>query len=233
VVGPLLAGAGIATIGARASLVISAAALVAGTLTFAAVSRATPVETHETGPAPIRLPGVRTLILATALADIALGGADVAIPAFADAHGSPGLAGVLLAAFCVGAVAGALAYGSRPWPLDPPRQLAVISLVGAATMALLALPSSPVVLAVLLVLAGAPGAGQWAASSLALDRASGGRGGAEAFTWLGAANGVGIAIGSVAGGAAAEHWSPGAAFLLVAVGPLLAAVLVTARARTL
>jgi predicted MFS family arabinose efflux permease len=74
---------------------------------------------------------------------------------------------------------------------------------------------------------------QWAAASLALDRASGGRAGAEAYTWLSAANGAGYALGSALGGIAVEAWGTGTEFLLSALGPALAAVLVLARRRTL
>ena len=231
VAGPLLAGIGIAVVGARVTLVLSAVGLLLGTLGFAAVAGAVP--SAERGRSPIRLPGVVTLVVATALADVGLGGVDVVVTAFAEERGRPELAGVLLALFCVGAVVGAVTYGARRWPGGVGRHLVVLMLAGAATLAVLAVPQTILVMAVVVVLAGPPGAAQWAAASLALDRASGGSAGAEAFTWLSAANGVGVAAGSVVCGAAVEAWGTEVAFLIAAGGPLLAAAVVAARRGTL
>ena len=229
VVGPLLAGLAIALAGAREALGASAALLLVGTLAFALVARTTPDPDAVRGGSPIRLPAVLTLVLATTLADAALGAVDVIVPAFAQARGKPELAGVLLAVFAASAVAGALAYGRRSWEAPATRQLAIVTLCGAAAVALLALPDTIVVLGLALAVAGAPSAAQWAAASLALDEASGGSAGAEAFTWLSAANGIGIAAGSALGGVLVEHAGTGTAFLVAAVFPALAAALLVAR----
>ena len=231
VVGPLLAALAIALAGARAALGASAALLVVGTLAFALVARTVPDPHAVRGGSPIRLPAVLTLVLATTLADVALGAVEVIVPAFAEARGRPELAGVLLAIFAASAVAGALAYGRRSWDAPATRQLAIVTLCGAATIALLSLPGTIVLLALALAVAGAPSAAQWAAASLALDDASGGSAGAEAFTWLSAANGIGVAAGSALGGVLAEHAGTGTAFLAAAVFPALAAVLLVARGR--
>lgn len=233
VAGPLLAGLGIATIGARASLGASAALLLVGSLVFAVVAGAVPEEGAARGRSPIRLPGVLTLALMTALADVGLGGIDVIVAAFAEDRGTPELAGVLLAVGAAGAIAGALVYGMRPWSLPLSTQLVLLSAAGAVTIGILALPSGPLALGVLLFLSCGPSAAQWSAASVALDAAAGGRAGAEAFTWLSAANSVGVGVGIVLGGAAVEEWGTGVAFLLVASGPVLAAVLLLARRGTL
>ncbi|HEX8083675.1 MAG TPA: MFS transporter [Solirubrobacteraceae bacterium] len=233
VAGPLLAGLGIATIGERAALGASAALLLAGSLVFAAVAGVVPSPAHARAGSPIRLPGVLTLVLMTGLADIGLGGIDVIVAAFAERRGEPELAGVLLAIAAAGAIVGALVYGGRPWPGALPTQLVVIGLVGAPLIALLALPSAPIVLAVLLFAACAPSTAQWSAASVALDQAAGGRASAEAFTWLSAANSIGVGLGTVLGGAAVEQWGTGTAFLLIAASPLLAAAIVVARRATL
>jgi MFS family permease len=233
VVGPLLASAGIAAAGARASLGACAVMLVLGTCAFAVVAGTAPSAAGTRAGSPIRLPGVVTLVLVTALADVALGAVDVLVTAFAAERGRPEVAGVLLAVFAASSVVGALAYGRRAWPLPRAHQLVAILLASAATIGLLALPFSLLAFGALLALAGAPSAAQWAASSLALDDASGGRGGAEAFTWLSAANGVGIAAGNVLGGAAFEQWGLATAFLLAAAAPAAAAVVVALRRATL
>ncbi len=233
VVGPLLAGVGIAVIGARASLGLSAVLLLLGSLLFAAASAAVPEADAGTGRSPIRLPGVLTLVLMTMLADIALGGIDVIVAAYAEGRGTPELAGPLLAVAAAGAVAGALLYGMRAWPIPLASQLVLLGLAGTVFAAVLAAAHTPLALAALLFVACAPSTAQWSAGSLALDAAAGGRAGAEAFTWLSAANSVGVGLGTVVGGVAVERWGTAEAFLLVAVGPLLAAAVVAARRSTL
>lgn len=233
VVGPLLAGAGIAAVGARATLGVCAVALMLGTWAFAAVARTEPSGREHATASPIRDPGVLTLVVVTALADVALGAVDVLLTAFAEDRGQPEVAGILLALFAGSSVVGALAYGARVWPGSRAAQLFAVLVGGAATVALLALPSSLVALGALLLVAGAPSAVQWAASAVALDEASGGRATAEAFTWLSSANGVGIAVGSVLAGTAVERWGLPAAFLLAAAGPASAAVILAARRSTL
>ncbi len=231
VVGPLIAAAGIALAGSRATLAATSAVLLAGSVAFAALARTPPEPAVPGAVSPIRRPGVVTLVLVVALADVGLGGVDVIVAAFADERGSPELAGVLLAVLAAGSVAGALAYGLRAWPAVA--GLVVTGIAGAATVAVLALPDAALPLALLLFVAGTPPAAHWTASSVALDHATGGRGGAEAYTWLSAANSVGIGIGTVVGGAAVEAWGTSTAFLLVAAGPLLAAVVVAVRRATL
>ena len=233
VAGPLLAGVGIATIGARASLGASAALLLAGSLVFAAVAEAVPDAEAAHGPSPIRLPGVLTLVLMTGLADIGMGGIDVIVAAYAEHRGTPELAGLLLAVAAAGAVVGALVYGMRVWPLGVVGQLVVVSLAATVLIAALALPGSPVLLGVMLFVALAPSTAQWSAASVALDHAAGGRAGAEAFTWLSAANSIGVGIGTVIGGAVVEASGPPTAYVIVAAGPLLAAALLLVRRRTL
>jgi predicted MFS family arabinose efflux permease len=233
IVGPLLAGAGIATIGPRLTLVCTSTTLVAGTLAFASVARAPSEAGSARSSSPIRRPGVLTLVLATALADVGLGGVDVGVPAFVTDRGRAQLAGVLLAVFAASAVAGALLFGTRQWRAAPGAQLILLGLLSCALTAALALPTALLPLSLVLAVAGAPSAAQWAASSLALDAASGGRAGAEAFTWMSTANSVGIALGTAGAGAAVQAWGTDTAFLLAAAGPLGAATLVAGRRATL
>lgn len=233
VVGPLLAGLGIAVAGARVTLIACAVALLLGTAAFASVARTAPAGRDDRVGSPIRIAGVLTLVLVTALADSALGAIDVLVTAFAAERGNPELAGVLLAVFAGSSVLGALAYGARSWSPPLGVQLFLLLLAGATTAALLALPSSLLAFGALLAVAGGPFAAQWAASSLALDDASGGRGTAEAFTWLSAANGIGIAVGSALGGLAVERWGLTAGFLIAAAGPASAALIIALRRSTL
>jgi MFS family permease len=233
VVGPMLAGAGIALLGSRVTLAASAVLLIAGTLVFAAVARAPASGRSPLSASPIRRPGVLTLVLSIGLADAGMGGIDVAVPALLSDQGREGLAGIVLAAFAFSAVVGALVYGRRTWPMPMATQLVLIAVASCVATAACAAPATIPLLVFVLLLGGAPTAAQYAAASVALDRAAGGRAGAEAFTWLSTANGVGIAMGSAIAGFASEHWSTDAAFLIAAIGPGLAAVLLLARRATL
>ena len=207
--------------------------MLAGALAFATEAAVERGPDHAHGRSPIRLPGVLTLVLATLLADTALGSVDVTLIAFSNLRGSPAAGGILLALFAGGSVLGALAFGARNWPGSPSAQLAAITATATVAMTPLALADSILVIAPLAALAGAPSAAQWAASSVALDRASGGAAGAEAYTWLSTANAVGIALGSAVAGACVEAWGTPSAFLAGCAATALATALLIARRFTI
>ena len=230
-VGPLVAAAGLALIGPEAPL-LAAAVLVAGFgLRFARIAEAGPPSAHlrVRGLGAIRLGGVRTLVLATVLADAALGIVGLAVIAFASERGSDAAAGVLLALFTAGAVIGGTVYGAREWRTAPMLRLVVVLGTFGAALLALALAESFAVLAVLLLLAGAPSAAQWATTSVALDGVTPAGQGAEAATWLSSANAGGIALGGVIAGALIEKEGTTAAFVGAGGLATAAALVVLAR----
>ena len=233
VIGPLVAAGAVALVGPGATLAAAAALMLGGALAFATQAAVEPAPDLEPGRSPIRLPGVLTLVLATLLADTALGVADVALIAFADLEGNPEIGGVLIALFAGGSVVGGLTFGARTWPGSPSGQLAAITATASVVMVPLALADSLLAAAPLALVAGAPGAAQWAAASLALDRASGGAAGAEAYTWLSTANAVGIAVGSTVAGALVEASGTSLAFLAGCAATASAAAFVIARRATI
>jgi predicted MFS family arabinose efflux permease len=234
VAGPLLAGACVATVGARAGLVLAGALALVGGLTLAALAQARPAgppETPRRRGGPIRHPAVRMPVIATLLADAGLGVVEVAVIAFAQQRGQPAVAGVLLAAFCASSALGGALYGARTWANAPRRRLVAIVSVAAVAMAPLAAADSFAALAVLLVLAGPPFAAQWATISLAVDAVAPAGSAAEAFNWLSTANAIGVSAGSVLAGAAIERSGTGAAFLIGACVVATAAAVLAARRR--
>ena len=62
------------------------------------------------------------VLLSGAALMLGFGGLEVAIPAFADAAGTPGMSGVLLAVWSLGSVAGGLWFGARVVSTSLPRQ---------------------------------------------------------------------------------------------------------------
>ena len=110
---------------------------------------------HEVGwLGPLAAPGMRTVFPVMATFGTALGAVQVAVPAFADEHGSAASGGVLLAGLSIGSMAGGFIYGARTWPGRPGARLVVTLLGAAVTFALLALAGSRPALALLLVLVG-------------------------------------------------------------------------------
>jgi predicted MFS family arabinose efflux permease len=235
VISLVLAGAGIAAVGAAATLAGAALGSLVGALGFAAQARAWPVRPRVEAPrlGPIRLPGVFTLVLVTALADVALGAVDVTVLAFAEEHGSAAAGGPLLAVFAASSVVGGSVYGAREWRSPPDRRLVALLAVAVVALAPLALASSVFALGCLLLVAGAPFAASWATASAALDGVAPHQQPAEAFNWLSTANAGGVAAGSALAGVVAEHLGTGAAFLLGPVAVGLAAGVAVLRAQTL
>jgi MFS family permease len=226
VVGPLLAGAGVALPGASATVLGSAVLLLGAGLAFTALARAAPRRDLPAarGLGPVRIPALRSLVVAIALADVALGTVDVAVAAFARDRGQPGTAGVLLALFALSSIVGGALYGGRRWAWPPERRLTLLLAASAAATVPLALADSILALAALLLLAGAPSAAQFATSSVALDRAAPPGMNAEAFNWLSTANATGVAIGATLAGALIETEGTSAAFLAGAAALALAAL---------
>jgi predicted MFS family arabinose efflux permease len=233
VVGSLLAAAAIALVGASAALAVTAAIALVGGLAFALLARtgAQPPVESRSRLGPVRIRGVRTLAIATALADVGLGTVDVAVVAFAQQRGESAAAGVLLAIFAASSlIAGAL-YGARRWRSPPERRVAILLGLTGATLILLAAADSLLVLGLLLIVAGIPSTAQWATMSLALDRVAPPDSGAEAYNWLSSANAAGVALGGVIAGVAIEVSGTTAAFLAGAGVVLVAAVFTIARRR--
>lgn len=226
VAGPLLTAAGVALGGPELPLAIAAALMLAGGPLFAVRAGAIPDLARERtrGFGSMVSGGVRTLVLVTLLADAALGILDIAVIATATDRGHAAASGVLLAGFAAGSVIGATLYGTRTWNQPAGQRLGVVLAVFAAALTALALvePLSLVVLAVLLVVAGAPSAAQWTTISVALDDVTPPGQAAEAFTWLSSANAAGIALGGVAAGLIVDAAGARSAMFLAATVVLLA-----------
>ena len=235
IVGPLIAGFAISLDGPEAALAVNAVVALAGGTAFALQTGGPLVAAanREPSASPIRRPGIRTLVVGTAIADIGLGAIDVGVTAFAQQRGHPGAAGLLLAVFAASSVVSAVLYGARTWVTPPGRRLAVLVAMGAVCILPLALADSLIAIGLLLVVAGLPSTAQWATSSLTLDDVAPRSGGAEAYTWLSTANGVGIAMGGLLAGVAVERSGTPAAFVAAAISMAVGAALLVARRDTL
>lgn len=236
VAGPLLAAAGIATVGAGATLVATAGLLLAGALPFALFAVADETQRPPPGTPRVRLirvAGLQTLVIATVAADAALGIIDIAVTAFAKQHGHPSAAGLLLAVFCLASVLGGIAYGARRWHATASRRLPAILAVAALLYLPLAAAVSPAQLAGLLAIAGAPFAAQWTTTYLVLDRVAPNHASGEAMSWLSAANAAGVGLGYLLAGVIIQTASTTDAFLAAAGLLACSTLFVLARQTTL
>jgi MFS family permease len=189
---------------------------------------------HRTGwLGPLSATGMRTLVLSVATMGTAVGIVQVAVPAFAENHGGPAVAGLLLAALSGGSMVGGLVYGARRWPGTPAARLPALLLALAAGCALLAVADAPVPLAVLLLVAGSLLAPVSIVGSTLLDTAAPAGTVTEGFTVMVMGMVMGIALGNAAGGAIVDGASYAAAVGVAGAVVTLGAAFALARRRTL
>lgn len=236
-IGPLLVAA-LALADPVAALGVAAAATLVGTLALTrlppvvAEGRRQRVVEERSLLGALAAPGVRTIVAFAAGCGLAFGAMEVALPAFAEEHGSRTLAGVVLACFAAGSLVGGLVAGSRR-VVDVTRRLrlAAACLVPAFAVPLLA-PSVPVMCACIFV-AGLPIAPAFAASYGILDRVALPGTVGEAFAWNSMGVVSGASLGTVLAGQLVDAFGPRAAIVL-ATGAVAGAVgAVAARPRSL
>jgi len=229
VVGPLLVAvvAGIAS--PSATFVVAAAASAIGTFGFvssAPVRDARPEEEQGRRSllGALESPGVRTVVLISACCGFAFGGVEVAVPAFAEAHGGVERAGIPLALFAAGSLVGGLVAGARISGSSR-TLLRASALLLALGLAPPLLAGSLPLLSLLLFTAGLPIAPLFTAAYGLVDRAARRESAAEAFAWISTAISGGLAAGAAVGGALIDAQGVRASFALGCSAAALAALL--------
>jgi MFS family permease len=229
ILGPLLVALLATAASPEAALASTGALALAGTLAFAAA----PASRNWSGSGTseqkrfraIASPAIRTLVVVSAAFGLGFGTLEVALPAFADAHGSAASAGILLAGTACSSLVGGLWYGTRTWSVDHATLLVRLSVLFALALTPLALAGSMAVMFVLLLVTGffiAP----WAATSYVLvGRLAPAGAVTEAFSWEATAAVAGISVGGALSGVLVESTGVSTAFL-VAAGVAGAAALV-------
>jgi predicted MFS family arabinose efflux permease len=203
IVGPLVALGGYAVAGARGGLIATAVAQLAGTVLFSTAPvvrrwRGAPASRHWAGA--LRSPELRLLLAATVLVGAAVGGTQVAVAGYADAHGSRSWAAWLLAAQAAGALAGGLV--SARYPLKDPRHAlpAVLALLAAGYLPPLLVAPLPVMAAALAV-SGLMLPPALTGVFITADGVAPAGTAAESFAWVATAFATGSAAGSAIDGA--------------------------------
>ncbi len=232
--GPLLVAGAIAGGSPSTAMVLTAAIVLIGTGLFVA-SPVPNVPRHRgthRGTGALASPGLRVIVAAAALMGIGIGGVEVGLPALAVHVGSPGSAGLLLALWSVGSMAGGILYGTRRWETETRvRYPALLLLVALTTAPLLAAGS----LAAAIPLSALAGIGY--APMLSCEYALVGSVAevgceAESFAWTTASLVAGLAAGSAIAGVVAQDTSVAACFAIGCTSTALAALMaVTGRSR--
>jgi MFS family permease len=233
IVGPLLIVGVIGSVSLRAALVVNAACVLAGTLWFASSrqSRRWRGDAHEHErhwAGPLASSGVRVLLVAIALFGIAVGAMEVGVAAVTSAAGTPSAAGPVLAASGLGSLVGGLIAGRVGAADRPLRRFALLLLAFAAGMATWIVAPSPWLLGLAVCIGSVPIAPALATSSALIGEWAPAGTVTEAFTWNGTSLTAGLAAGSAATGALANH-APRAPFAIGAAIVVLAAVWVAWR----
>ncbi|HEV3359570.1 MAG TPA: hypothetical protein VG247_22410 [Pseudonocardiaceae bacterium] len=153
------------------------------------------------------------------------GAMDVAVVSVLNAAGEAKVAGFVLLVPALASVVTGTVYGLLPAERAPGRRFGLLLLVWLPPFALVALASSPWLLAGALFLAGVPMAAIGVEEFTLLSRAAGDANLHEVFTWAGAVANVGVAAGNSLSGFMAQHLGSSASAWLPAAAVALACAL--------
>jgi MFS family permease len=236
IVGPVLVTF-LSTTGHATSGVVTAFVLaIIGSLLFAAQSRTEPPphgHAARSGPSAIRTPGIRVLFVVGAAVGAVLGTLEIALVAFADERGAMALSGVLIAALAVGSMASGIGWGSVHWRHPLRHRLVVVLGVLTVLSLPLALVDDVWVLIPFVVLAGLAVSPSLISSFTLAEVLVPRSATTEAFTWIGTALGLGVALGSSAAGKLVDTVGANRAFLVATLAAAIATVVVAATQRLL
>ena len=236
IVGPVLVTF-LSTTGHVTSGVVTAFALAAiGSLLFAAQRHTEPPRApheHRNGPTAMRVPGLRVLFVVGAAVGTILGTLEIGLVAFADEMGHKSLAGVLIAGLALGSMASGIGWGTVHWRL-PLRHRLVAVLVLMTVLSIPLLLVRDVWLMVPFVILAGVAVSPILISSFTLAEVLVPRAAVtEAFTWIGTALGLGVAVGASVSGKIVDLAGANTSFLVATVAAALGAGVVAASQRLL
>jgi MFS family permease len=236
IVGPVLVTF-LSTTGHATSGVVTAFALAAaGSLLFAAQRKTEPPPApheHRNGPSAMRVRGLRVLFVVGAAVGAILGTLEIALVAFADEVGHKSLAGVLIAALALGSMASGIGWGAVHWRLPLRHRLTAVLVIMTVLSIPLLLVKDVWLMVPFVVLAGVAVSpsliSSFTLAEVLVPRASV----TEAFTWIGTALGLGVALGASVAGKVVDVAGANMAFLVATVAAGVAAVVVALFSRML
>jgi predicted MFS family arabinose efflux permease len=178
-------------------------------------------ERHLLGP--LTEPRLLAVFATTFLLTCSLGMLEIAYPGFAARATNPPLAGVLLAINSVGSAIGGLIYGGVHFALPPERQLRRVLGLLVVPIAIHAVITSAVALAIVAFIAGFLIAPTLTMVTVLVSSYAPSRYATEAFTWSATCVISGIGAGNALGGVLLERFDPAVVFGASACAALLAA----------
>ena len=191
IAGPLLLALLLATGSPWFPLIACAILSIGGTILYTLGLRDVPGGQARASSAssPLRRAELRVLLICAACYGVGAGILNLALVAFAGAHGGVAWAGVLVAIWGLGSLAGGLLCGSREWggPVEV-RAMGCLALFGA-TLLLLAAAPGLAVLALLMIPLGLPLSPWLGSLSASVQRAVPSASSTEAFAWTFATHG--------------------------------------------
>ena len=229
IVGPVLVTF-LSTTGHATSGVVTAFTLATvGSLLFAAQRRTEPPPNgtdSPRGPSAMRIGGLRVLFVVGAAVGAILGTLEIALVAFADELGARSLSGVLIAGLAVGSMASGIGWGAVHWRLPLRHRLVAVLVLLTVLSVPLLLVRDVWLMIPFVVLAGiavSPSLiSSFTLAELLVPRAAV----TEAFTWIGTALGLGVAVGASVAGKLVDVAGANTAFSVATVAAAVAAVTV-------
>ncbi|GAA4428085.1 MFS transporter [Actinokineospora soli] len=237
IVGPALSGLLVAAPWAGTGVVLGAAFMIVGGVAFAlspTIRRYRPEPRAGGGSllGPLSSPGMKTVAIAAAGFGVTIGFVEVAVPAAATQAGNAPAGGLLLGLWSVSSVLFGVYYGTRPWPRPMHLRLPVLLAGFSVLVALLAIPTSLVGLALTLLVVGTLVTPQATAHSAALELVAPPGTITEAFGWVITSVTLGLALGQSVSGQLVEHVGVWSSYLAATVAGLLIALVVYLRRHT-
>ena len=236
IVGPVLVTF-LSTTGHATSGVVTAFALATiGSLLFAAQRHTEPPPNgtdSRRGPSAMRTGGLRVLFVVGAAVGAVLGTLEIALVAFADEVGARPLSGVLIAGLAAGSMASGIGWGAVHWRLPLRHRLVAVLVLLTVLSVPLLLVRDVWLMIPFVVLAGVAVSpsliSSFTLAELLVPRAAV----TEAFTWIGTALGLGVAVGASVAGKLVDVSGANTAFSVATVAAAVATVTVAAFRRHL
>ncbi|MEV6953731.1 MFS transporter [Streptomyces sp. NPDC051183] len=225
VTGPLLVVLLTSIADPSVALVVTTAAMMAGTLAYIVPEpvrrwRAEPRTPDWAGA--LRSVRLRQLLVSLAFVGVSLGALNIATIAYQEHVGSEGLSGILLGINAAGALVGGLYYGARQWRADTSKQLTLLLLGMFLCYLPLVLVPHPVIVGVLVFCAGLFLAPLLTCGFSIIGEVAPPGTATEAFAWMVTAVLTGNALGTSTAGTAEQHIGIWASFLVLSVAGAIA-----------
>ncbi len=229
IVGPVLVTF-LSTTGHTTSGLVTAFVLAAvGSLLFAAQRRTEPPPAeheHRRGPSAMRSRGLRVLFVVGLAVGTVLGTLEIGLVAFADEQGAWSLSGVLIAALAAGSMLSGIGWGTVHWQVPLRRRLTrALAVLTVLTFPLLLVGGVWLMVPFVLVagVAISPSLiSTFTLAELLVPRSAV----TEAFTWIGTALALGVAVGASGAGKVVDVAGANASFLVATVAAAAATVAV-------